>query len=54
MVRCDSCAASISASFEKKPDVPGTAISAIVPINAVQYVQGMYFFSPPILRMSCS
>ena len=51
---CDACTASISASFEKKPDVPGKPISASEPISDVQYVIGMYFFRPPILRMSCS
>jgi hypothetical protein len=26
----------------------------MAPISRVQYVIGMYFFSPPIRRMSCS
>ncbi len=50
----DACTASISASFEKKPEKPGKPINASVPITEVQNVIGMYLHKPPILRMSCS
>ena len=48
------CTASIITSFEKNPEKPGKPIKASEPIKAVQYVIGIYFFMPPILRMSCS
>ena len=41
-------------SFEKKPLKNGVPTSASVPITIVQYVIGMYFFRPPMRRMSCS
>ncbi len=50
----EACTASISASFEKKPEKPGKPISASVPMTLVQYVIGRYLRRPPILRMSCS
>src|SRR5581483_1906193 len=41
-------------SLEKKPARPGTPAIARTEIVNVQKVHGMYFLSPPILRMSCS
>ena len=41
-------------SFEKKPASGGTPAIAIVAINIVARVEGMYFASPPIFFMSCS
>ena len=41
-------------SFEKKPAKMGTPQIASQPVSIVAKVTGMYFFSPPIRRMSCS
>ena len=40
--------------MEKKPASPGIPAMASEATNMVQCVTGILFFSPPILRMSCS
>jgi len=47
--RCEAPTASISASLEKNPELPGNPISARHPTKQVQYVMGMYLRSPPHL-----
>ena len=42
------------ATFEKNPEKGGMPAMATVPMNIVAKVTGMYFFSPPIWRISCS
>jgi hypothetical protein len=41
-------------SFEKKPANGGTPAMASVAIHISAQVTGMYFLSPPMLRMSCA
>jgi len=41
-------------SFEKNPAKNGMPQIANQPASIVANVIGMYFFSPPIRRMSCS
>jgi hypothetical protein len=41
-------------SLEKKPAKIGMPEIANHPVSMVAKVMGMYFFSPPIRRMSCS
>ena len=41
-------------SFEKKPAKMGTPQIASQPVSIVMKVMGMYFFNPPMRRMSCS
>src|SRR5690606_36880297 len=51
-----ACAAAIQmiSSFEKNPANGQMPAIASVPIHIVTQVTGMYFFSPPMLRMSCA
>lgn len=52
MVNFDEIKASMMASLEKKPDIKGTPIKAIVVIPRVELVSGFDKVVIPILRIS--